>query len=662
MYLNNGNIKVLIDEKNGTTAGIFDPNDDFEMNWVLENSNWGSVLGFETKKADVGENKAVLHCEKGELRLTVEKEVTKEGYFETYFLHNSGDTEYFLTKENFGIEYPYQCNYSQKNDLLDKTCISHIWCGGDVCYICSKKLCGKPPFLVMKVLEGSFDDYGINYDVTRANIGSYYRGAFVLHPKQQIILPNGTVKYQFFYKFEDKADFSALGKGISFSADKYTAHLNEKINLKLECKNEPKNVRIYCGDKEIEYKKTKNTICASVCFEALGEQKIVAEVDEQNTFMYINIIMPLKEILEKRVDFIVRNQQYLQSGSHLDGAYLIYDGETKQMYCDSFDFTDHNAARERIGMGVLVCKALQLKYNEEVMKSLEKHREFIERELFDSKTGFVFNDIKRNDKMKRIFNFPWLSTYYLEWYNLTGEKKYLENSAKILMNFFELAEYKYPAQCIEAVTICEALEKEDMQNESGELKKTFLRYVENMSTETGIINECSWCSEIPCCWVAYQSQAYILTKDPKYLKSAETSFLALNAFWGKQPDFRLNCVPVRYWDRYWFGKHKSYGDVFPHYWSVLAAWAMNWHSKALAGDPHRKEIEANLSGNLCVYDKSGFAANNYLYPYKITLYSPDPNHKNPFMKPGTVYGKNYDAWANDQDWALYYAVLCTKEL
>ena len=58
---------------------------------------------------------------------------------------------------------------------------------------------------------------------------------------------------------------------------------------------------------------------------------------------------------------------------------------------------------------------------------------------------------------------------------------------------------------------------------------------------------------------------------------------------------------------------------------------------------------------MCIYREDGSAANNYLYPYKVVQYTSDPAYENERMKPGIVYGKKYDDWANDQDWALYYA-------
>lgn len=97
--------------------------------------------------------------------------------------------------------------------------------------------------------------------------------------------------------------------------------------------------------------------------------------------MYINVIPDVDEILDNRAHFIAEKQQYHREGSHLDGAYLIYDNVTNSLYCNSNGWNDHNSARERIGMGVTICRELGVKYDEKLMASLKKHREFIEREF-----------------------------------------------------------------------------------------------------------------------------------------------------------------------------------------------------------------------------------------------------------------------------------------
>ena len=131
-------------------------------------------------------------------------------------------------------------------------------------------------------------------------------------------------------------------------------------------------------------------------------------------------------------------------------------------------------------------------------------------------------------------------------------------------------------------------------------------------------------------------------------------------YFANQPDFHMNCINVRYWDRYWFGKRRSYGDLFPHYWSSLAGWGMIWFDRVFKNEDARKLAETNLTGNLCVYREDGFASNSYFYPYKVKQYSSKEHKPHPCLEHGIFYGKTYDAWANDQDWALYYALLLNE--
>lgn len=665
MILGSDNICVEIDSKTGETKRISSPRDEQPVNWIIENSGWGAIDGFSVLSSSVSGERAETVCIRDNLRVLAEKKLTEQGYTERYSVTNTGSTEFFLTKENFGIRFPYQCSYSPDADFFKNANINHIWCGGDVCWIYSVRLNGKPPYLVMNMTAGSAPDYSISYDISKARVGAHYRGALVLHTAEQVILPNETVQYEFLYRFcNEKPELQPLcpEAPLRFTADKYTLHINEKLNFIAETYRPFHNATVSCGGEILCCGNDSTAVSGSCTFDETGEKKLIAEIDGKKTWIFVNVLADTDEILHKRARFIAEKQQYHRSGSHLDGAYLIYDSETDSLYCDSTEYPDRNAARERIGMGVLVCRALQRKHNERLLNSLIKHRAFIEREIFDADTGMVFNNVCREQKHARIFNFPWISVYYLEWYNLNGERKCIENAAAVLMKFFELAEYKYPAQCIEAVKICDALKKEGLDDLRKKFLRAFLMYVDG-SSQLGFADmECTWCSEAPGNHLSYQSQAYILTHDEKYLKLAENSLPMLEAFFARQPDFHLNCIPVRYWDRYWFGKHRSYGDLFPHYWSILAGRALAWYDKAADTSVHRKTIYANLGGNLCIYADDGFAANNYLYPYKITLYSSDPNYENEYMKPGITYGKNYDVWANDQDWALYYASVLSDDL
>ena len=73
----------------------------------------------------------ITRNEKKSLAVIIEKKLNEDGYFETYSITNNSHTEFFLTKENFGIPMPYDCLYDPGRDIMNDCCLTHLWCGGD---------------------------------------------------------------------------------------------------------------------------------------------------------------------------------------------------------------------------------------------------------------------------------------------------------------------------------------------------------------------------------------------------------------------------------------------------------------------------------------------------------------------------------------------------
>lgn len=662
MTLNSDNICIEIDEASGVTQGVFDPKDIHKMNWILDNASWGMITGFKMKNVSIGEREIQINTIDPEQRLQVfiEKKLENDGYYEIYTLTNLAETEFFLTKDNFGIPFPYQCQLENGKHMLDGCCTTHVWCGGNVCWMQSVKNRGNVPYLLMELIEGAIEDYSISYDISRVRNASYFRGVIVLHPECMVLLPNQTYTLSFRYQFTNETPETKpldYANTIRFTAPKYSWLCSEKVKLTLECAKDWDRAEILCDGKSLPYSKSGKTAVCLCSFDEPGNKKIEALVDGKRTWMNVQIILPIAEILERRARFITENQQYHCEGSHLDGAYLIYDNQEKHMYYSGNIWEqDHNAGRERIGMGVIVCRQLQKKFDERMMNSLRKHRAFVERELVDTGSGMVFNDVGREPHI-RIFNFPWVSTYYLEWYRLSGEKACIESAAKILLKYYELGGKTQDSQCIEAVEILTALRNEGLHDLYNRVKKEFLEHADAIMQRDGALyyDETSWSNEPPNDMCCYLSQAYIITGEEKYRNKAKEYIPMSMARFGCQPDYHMNSISLRYWDRYWFGKVRTYGDTFPHYWSTLAGWSLAWYDMACQTENYQPVISKIMRGNMCIYREDGSAANNYLYPYKVVQYTSDPAYENERMKPGIVYGKKYDDWANDQDWALYYA-------
>ena len=77
-------------------------------------------------------------------------------------------------------------------------------------------------------------------------------------------------------------------------------------------------------------------------------------------------------------------------------------------------------------------------------------------------------------------------------------------------------------------------------------------------------------------------------------------------------------MPIRHWDGYWFGGLRLWGDVFPHYWSILsAAIYLDW-PEDLAEPQRIAELRsagyAILRSNLISFNPDGSASCAFVYP------------------------------------------------
>jgi hypothetical protein len=91
--------------------------------------------------------------------------------------------------------------------------------------------------------------------------------------------------------------------------------------------------------------------------------------------------------------------------------------------------------------------------------------------------------------------------------------------------------------------------------------------------------------------------------------------------------------------RYWFGARERWGDVMPHHWAAVTAWA--WALRGAAdNDQHWRDRAAQLSlATLHTFTADGRASAAFVYPAMV-----NGSNEHRFGPP-----------ANDQDWALVTA-------
>ena len=645
------NFLVLINETTGSPEKLSHFFDDFNMNWIRGDYPWGSVLGMNTYQVDKTSRGVYVKGinEDRTLGVTIERYAADGKYCEVYVFENLSDSDNVLLNDTVGIVFPYNDLFDKKENMIHTRCNSHIWCADDVCNIQSVKLDGKSPYLVQRATCGSFSGYGLLCDISAAQNASHDRGNIVLYPKECVLNRGESVSFAFDFYFSDERE------PISYiTADRYSGFIGDRFSISIHWYEK---IESLCGEvcgERISFQIDGDRATPSIKFDSVGEKTVNLEINGKNTFICLNILESIDDILERRVRFITEKQQYEGEDQRLNGAYLIYDRESDSQYYNP-NFSDHNCARERLSMGTLVAASLARKYDAEVADSLKKHRAFVEREILDVQTGYVKNGI--DDSTMRLYNFPWVSTYYLEWYRFSGETECLRIAARVLNKYYELGGSEQESPCIEAFEILEYLKKEEFYAEYEQLKNEFILHADSIyarrtKSSSAEVSCANGMMNLMCTFLA---QVYLLTDDRKYLMYMGDLLKISESFYDRQPDYRMYGIALRYWDMYWFGKKQSYGDTYPQWLSVLTA-QMYYFCDLAMGTDHSRFIKDNLLGNCCTYFSDGFAACGYLYPKKITVFASDPDTKNENRPLGVWDGKRYDEFANDQDWSLYYAV------
>ena len=648
---------VKFDENDGTVKSIILLNDSDIMNWCSEYGKWGKVhfeyySGFYGKNAirkkalelvdfSQSEDRADAVYSNGVLQVSVGYSFDERGYFvQKFIFKNLVYPDLFLSEYNCSVELPLNDVYTYADDCLVHSCNTHIWCGLNTTYINAVKMGVSKNNLGIVASKGSFNSYSI------LDCESNKRGRFLLNLSPSELCQNEEYEIELVvFPSENNEDFrlKALGfsQFIGISAEHYTVFENEKIHFTAETGRNIKNARIYTKDNDINCLINGNTVTVDYTPVSLGDIRFFIEIDENTTYADFTVKPCFEKIVEKRIKFIVEKQQYHKKGSPLDGAFLIYDNKEKHTIFEDC-VPDHNASRERMGMGLLIAKYLQTHDNQKYYDALMKFVRFVKREIYDSNTGYVYNTIGKPENQVRLYNAPWVSMFFNEIYKLTKDKSYLYEILKLLKAYYSIGGDKFYPNGVSIFSILNSFNEENMNKEYNELYSLFKKHVDNI-VSNGISypkHEVNYEQTIVTPAATLVSEFAMLSKDDCYLSGAETHINLLERFNGEQPSFRQNEIPIRYWDDFWFGKMLVMGDTFPHYWSCLTARAFNDYYLASGQVKYLEKAKECIRNCLCLFSDDGTASCAYVYPYKVD----------------GKYMQKYDDWANDQDFALYFAI------
>lgn len=548
--------------------------------------------------------------------LTTNRKIIDNVLKEEYIFTNITDEIITFEVGELGIWATFNDSYEGSLICKDQKCHAHIWLGGTSSWINAMAMKSEPPHLGLMLTKGSL----ITYSVEREN-SSNDRGDILLLSDKQTVKPGESYTVSWDIFVHNNTDFFDILK-------KYQNFLDVESDYFTFFESE--NPKVLINGKEI----------------LLDNKLGYRTYNVGDAFFRYQVKPDIDSLSQKRCRFIYEKQQETEKGD-LEGAYLIYDNEEKCRYFEEWPNPNHNAGRERIAMGLLIARYLQRNYDPELHDSLRKYTRFVIKQYFDEEKGIVYNSLPRDNTRRRIYNNAWYASFFRELYRLEKNKRWLNCMFKAFTDLFENGGITFYPLAMELTDSIKVLEEAGMDKEKDVLLNYFTKNAEYiMSKGTNYPNiEVNFEDNIVIPAGVVLLQMYELTGDKKYLDSGKEHLRMHDMFVGFQPDARMHGASIHHWDDFWFGKRKLFGDTYPHYWSTAGAMLYAFMGRITKDESFIKKARACLRTCLSNFFDDGSATCAIFTPFKSN------GKKGDFIDP----------WANDQDWALYFALVFDDE-
>ena len=587
--------------------------DGTQYEWVTDSYSWG---------------KTYYHAD-GDIVVKVERKQVGDDLVENYTFTNVSNKTVQL--KDIGIYTPFNDNYPDAKTCMTSRCNVHVWAGGKAAYVCALRMNGEGPHLGLMVTEGEITDYDIwERDMKKGM--SNFRGVLALCPPDMTIKAGKSYRlsWRIFTHNGNDFDKQLLKRGGTVvRSDKYVYALGETASIDFITEKGVKTIR----------RKINKT----------GDIRI----DHHGTHALLLGISGEQKLLEKRIRFILEKQQYNNPADARNGAFMIYDCEGDSILTNDQGRSDLTEGRERIGMGILLAEYCRQYPDEKIQRALERYAKFVREHL--QYPDYRTKSDARSGGKNRGYNYAWVADFYFRMSLLTGNRQYALDGYATLQSLYR--QFGYGFYCIDypVTTGLQALEKAGLTFERKQMLLDF-RTTADIFAKNGLdfpSFEVNYEQSIIAPAVQFLCEVYLITGEKRYLRSVRQMMPALEALAWHQPDHHLNNIAIRHWDGYWFGKRRTWGDVFPHYWSTITAAAFHYYAKALTHEgtdtasvaDYQQRAKNIVRGNLSLFFEDGRATCAFVYPRSVN----------------GQHAHYADAFANDQDWALLFYLLVNQE-
>lgn len=652
-----GTVQTSIDSSTGAITSITIAGDSTAMNWIIQpdgsqlewvGRDYGWGLGYFTLADSLrcrwnaaecisADGLTSIYREAG-IEVRVARSNCGKDLCESYTFTNCGSQKAALS--DIGIFTPFNDNYPDALTCMSSRCHAHIWEGGNGAYINLLRMGAKGPHLGLLVTEGAVDGYDV-FERDYRKWSSQFRGVFALRLPPMELEPGESRSMSWRIFVHQGSDFrqELLSRGgVYASADSYVLRKGRGTMVRLEGADGP--VALQMDGRNIRLRHIKGEYRARLRPKGLGSHRFeFSYVDGRRTWGELLVISSDRKILDKRRQFILERQQMRDSLDPRYGAFLVYDNELEEMFLNdrpTCSPLDRNEGAERMGMGIFLAKEYLRRPDRSLVEPLETYARFI-REKLQDEDYHTYSNVTHTSR-NRGYNYIWIAMYDFEMYRVTGKRQYAEDGYRTLRSFYDQFGYKFYAIHIPVMLGMETLAEAGMTAEREDLLNCYVQMGDTFA-QRGLDypkHEVNYEQSIVAPAISFLCQLYLVTGDDKYLNAARLQMPVLEAFGGDQPTYHKNGIAIRHWDGYWFGKREMLGDCFPHYWSVLTAEAYWFFAECTGEKQWLRKAENIVRNNLCQFDEQGHGSCAYVYPDHV---NGEP-------------AKYYDAFANDQDFAL----------
>lgn len=654
--MNNSVFNVTFDEKSGGIQKLSFIGDEYGMNFCKDGRTMSVLRGFRSESFEQSEDKATAFSSFLGVAATTRYYFEDDRFVVSTVLNNTNAYPVYFREGDIVLEMPLNDAYESSEICLRERCHAHIWTGFDHTYLCAERMGNSEYNLGIIFQKGSFSSYS-QEECEHCTRGYFSLNAspFVLKAKEKY-----EIKYTFF-AHKGGEDFFVQAKKtdgyINVSSDVgYTLNAGETAEVTIETNQTIRKASCRAKSSSLPCRVDGKKAVVSFFAKKIGENELIFDIDGKKCKATFNVVPETEALIKKRIDFIVNKQQCKDKSSPLYGAYLIYDNEENRQYFDYF-ILDQNANRERMGMSLTIVKWLQKHEDLRIRKSLDLFTEFLLRECVDEEKGTCYGNIGKDESYLRLYNAPWVALYFCELYRLTKNVRWKNLFVRIVRYYYGVGGANFYPNGIRFYTFYQTLTDNGYTAEAEELYALYDKHVETI-VRKGIAyppHEVNFEQTIVTPAVSVLLDKYLIGKDEFYLKEAEKHLRLLRKFDGNQPHYRLNTIPIRYWDDFYFGKNGTYGDVFPHYWSVLSGYDYYLYYKATKKEKWLRLAEQCMKNCFCNIRADGSATCAYVFPAWVKngsrLTGKPLDYKQPFILRKGAFA---DAFANDQDFGLYF--------